>query len=221
MAFLKKHFSHQHPTFGKSGIDKKTEPFKKSVYYFWYEFLRRNEEYRECCQQGGIGDMYALYSDFGDVFESDFKTWWQENDRGARLFAEAPLPSVRQIKTIDDLEISDQILNVGLPLELPRKHLETALMKLLDKHHKGERGIRTNKHSTALYPVVGDFSRETLARCLRVYDLKLDFPEIKLWELALEICAGSSEDRHVARKKTKGGAASRMNRPGFAGGSTL
>ena len=210
MAFRKKHFSFQHPTFGRSAVEKKNEPYKKSVYYFWYEFLKRNEDYKECCRQGVAGDMAGLYADFGDIFEMDFKTWWQENDRGARLFAEALLPSVRQIKVPDDLVISDRVLTVSMPLELPRRFLEGELKKLLDKHHKGERGIRTNKDSTAMYPVDGDFNWSTLARCLRVYDLKLELPDMKLWELGIEVDSGSADDRKTAPKKTKQGAASRM-----------
>ena len=216
MAFLKKHFSFQHPTFGRSKSDKHSEPYKRSVYYFWYEFLKRNDDYKECCRQGGLGEMAGLYADFGDVFEMDFKTWWQENDRGARLFAEAPLPSVRQIKSPDDLQISGRMLNVCLPLELPRRFLEDELKKLLDKHHKGERGVRTNKDSTALYPVDGDFNRATLSRCLKVYDMRQQFPEMKLWQLAVEVGSGSSSDRETAFKKTKHGAASRMVLSNFA-----
>ena len=210
MVFIRKHFANTRPTFGRSAVAKQEHKYKKTVYYFWYEFLKRNEDYKECCRQGGAGDIAGLYADFGDVFEVDFKTWWQENDRGARLFAEAPLPSVRQIKQADDLEISDRLLNVSLPLELPRRFLEGELKKLLDKHHKGERGIRTNRDSTAMYPVDGDFNWSTLARCLRVYDLKLELPDMKLWELAVEVDSGSADDRKTAPKKTKQGAASRM-----------
>lgn len=202
MAFKKLHFAKKHPAFGRSASEKKNEPYKNSVYYFWYEFLRRNEDYKECCRQGGSGGMARLYADFGDVFAMDFKTWWQANDRGARLFAEAPLPSVRQIKKADDLEISDRLLNVSLPLALPRRFLETELKKLLDKHHKGERGVRTNKDSTAKYPVDGDFNRNTLAKCLMVYDLRLAKPELKLWQLAVEAKLGSAEDRRLAQKRT-------------------
>jgi hypothetical protein len=210
MAFNKRHFSFSHPTFGRSVSDKKTQPFKNSVYYFWYEFLKRSKDYRECCQKCGSGEMAGLYSDFGDVFELDFKTWWQENDRGVYLFAEEPLPSVRQIKDVDDLETSDRFLNVSLPLELPRRFLEGALKKLLDDHHKGERGIRTNKDSTAKYPVVGDFNRNTLAKCLMVYDLKLQNPDMTLWQLAVQAKLGSPEDRKEAVKKTKTAAGTRM-----------
>ena len=155
--------------------------------------------------------MAGLYADFGDVFELDFKTWWQDNDRGARLFAEAPLPSVRQIKQADDLQIADRMLNVSLPLELPRRFLETELKKLLDKHHKGERGVRTNKDSTARYPVDGDFNKKTLAKCLMVHDLRLEKPELTLWQLAVEAKLGSAEDRKLAEKGKHDSVVSKQN----------
>ena len=135
--------------------------------------------------------MSELYADFGDVFSLDFKSWWQENDRGVNLFAEEHLPMFKQIKSQDDLRIADDILNISLPLVLPRRFLEKEIKKLLDAHHKGERGIRTNKNSTAKYPVVGHFDLDNLSKCLTVYDLKQSRPELKLWQLCQEAKVGS------------------------------
>ena len=43
------------------------EPWQCSVYYFWWEYLRRNIGYKRCCEQGGKGKYALLYSDFGNV----------------------------------------------------------------------------------------------------------------------------------------------------------
>jgi hypothetical protein len=47
-----------------------------SVYYFWWEYLRRHEGYRETCQHDGEGEHAELYKWFGDVHEGDFHDWW-------------------------------------------------------------------------------------------------------------------------------------------------
>jgi hypothetical protein len=198
MAFKKAHFAFTHPTFGKTEVVKKSEPFKNTVYYYWYEFLKRNNEYRDCCIQGGSGAMAGLYEDFGNVLELDFKTWWQENDRGARLFAEAPIGSVRQIRTAEDLDVSDGMLNVCLPLELPRRFLEKELRKLLDDYHNGARGVRTNKASTAKYPLDGHFDLDNLSKCLSLLDLKASQPALTLWQLAVKARIGKAEHRDQA-----------------------
>jgi hypothetical protein len=74
----------------------RTDKFRRSVYYYWWAFLRLNEDYIETCNANGQGLHAELYRDFGDVrdgvrptYNNDgdhFKAWWVE--RGAFLFAE-------------------------------------------------------------------------------------------------------------------------------------
>ena len=52
------------------------EGWKCSVYYYWWEYLRRHEGYRVTCERGGKGPYTALYKSFGNVHEGDFHTWW-------------------------------------------------------------------------------------------------------------------------------------------------
>ena len=68
------------------GIEK-----EKSLYYYWFQCLRRSKKYRKACANNGKG-MKSLYNDFGDVFSIGFWDWWFECDkhgteRGLRLFA--------------------------------------------------------------------------------------------------------------------------------------
>lgn len=58
-----------------------------SVYYFWWEFLRRSQRYRKCCDEGGKGRLSGLYRDFGDVRDPKFDRWWHAH---AHIFAEPP-----------------------------------------------------------------------------------------------------------------------------------
>jgi hypothetical protein len=60
--------------------------WESSVFYYWWLFLRENEEYRLACENGGIGPKAELFRDFGDVYAKDFPTWWKK--RGRDLFRE-------------------------------------------------------------------------------------------------------------------------------------
>ena len=60
-------------------------PYKASIYYWWWAFLKRNIDYAKTCKQLGRGKSAELYKDFGNIFKSDFLTWWRSH-KG--LFAE-------------------------------------------------------------------------------------------------------------------------------------
>lgn len=47
-----------------------------SVYYFWYEYLRRHAGYFATCQNNGVGDYAEQFAVFGNVHELDFADWW-------------------------------------------------------------------------------------------------------------------------------------------------
>ena len=66
---------------------------RASVYFYWWAFLRLNEEYIDCCKRGGTGKMAKLYRDFGDIRDGtrkstdpksragqvdEFREWWIE-----------------------------------------------------------------------------------------------------------------------------------------------
>ncbi len=184
MAFIKRHFAYENPRFGRSKKEKSLEPYKNSVYYYWWEFLRRSDTYKKCCKSQGRGFLKSLYADFGDVFEVDFKTWWQTNDRGAHLFAEQLSLEFKVIKQSESLIDSDELLYVQVPLNLPKRYLMREFQNVLNKNHKGGRGIRTNKISTAKYAVSGHVDIDALDKCLRVYDMRKQYPKMPLWEVA-------------------------------------
>jgi hypothetical protein len=57
-----------------------------SVYYWWWQYLKRNVDYIQTCNEGGSGPCSKLYLDFGDVRGDHFATWWRA--KGKYLFAE-------------------------------------------------------------------------------------------------------------------------------------
>jgi hypothetical protein len=183
MTYTALKFAYKHPTFGRSKVEKTKERYKNSVYYLWWEFLRRSTAYKKCCASGGKGKMKNTYQDFGDVFTTDFKTWWQTNERGANLFAEQLPPKMIVIDEMPDASISGQVLVLQVPLKLPKRLLMAEFQKLLNVHHSGKRGRRNNVSSSARYPVTGHIDTDALQKCLRVYDMKVANPKMRLWQV--------------------------------------
>ena len=110
MNYKSRKFAYKHPTFGRSKVAKSREPFKNSVYYYWWEFLKRNDAYMKCCLNKGDGKLNSLYQDFGDVFNADFKTWWNGENRGVTLFAEELLPEFAFIQDSGQITSDKNIL---------------------------------------------------------------------------------------------------------------
>lgn len=92
------HFHYRHPLWGRGdwlNEPHKIKPTKNGVrwdhtsYYIWFMCLLRSTEYKIYCQTGR-GPYSKTFDDFGDVFayENDFKRWFNEGERGVRLFAE-------------------------------------------------------------------------------------------------------------------------------------
>ena len=94
---MPRRFLAPYPIFGTKNKRLPTGYQKRSPYYWWWQFLRRNQEYLECCERGGKGKHAQLYKDFGDVRDDDFHKWWTKDERGPNLFAEAsrPIPQIQ------------------------------------------------------------------------------------------------------------------------------
>ena len=155
------------------------EPWQCNVYYFWWEFLRRHEGYKDCCERGGKGKYRKLYADFGNIHKhDDFWKWWSEKveddvwktpTRGERLFAE---PAGRQIEITNRVfNTRSDTLTVTIPLEIRTPHLIQQLRKLLDERQEQVNEVR--RTSRALYPVATSTPKlRALYYALRVYDVE-------------------------------------------------
>lgn len=86
--------------------------------------MKRNDQYRETCQNNGLGPCGDLYKDFGDIFEVEFGVWWFRN--GTDLFAEPD--SSYEFKTVteplkEDVFKDKDVLILQVPLDQPLKSL--------------------------------------------------------------------------------------------------
>lgn len=168
-------FKGKHPTWGRGKKASPTGTQAESHYFYWWEFLRRNEDYRVCCRAGGQGELARLYEDFGDVLNDTFKDWWLK--RGYRLFAEERKPV--KLEELDDPGQWDpgwskeHAMVVVVPLDIPKRYLQGFFARLLKQRHGGKRGrkaMSTKGGSTAKYPFHRNVSVETLSKQLAVYD---------------------------------------------------
>lgn len=193
---LQRHFTFRHPLF-KRQQSVSGEWWENSVYYFWWEFLRRHNGYEKTCKSGGKGKYAKLYADFGNVHGVTFKEWWTKGGRGARLFSEPPLPNSIMVAKPTDIDAlseswkSGAVLVVAIPLALRKRFILRKFGALLAKHHTRRRGQRTFRDSQALYPIAAQFSRHSLKKVLDAYDLHQKAPDLTQWEIAQKLALGT------------------------------
>ncbi len=182
------------------------EEWKSSVYYYWWEYLRRHEGYKASCENDGQGEYAELYADFGNIHATDFVTWW--HGVGRALFVEPTSEfQVREVISEDDEQDYDDarfiILEVPLNRNLPRllKQFETIV-----KRRQNERGISfATVRSNAEYPVHTKPVISTLRKELEVWDMQKAYPDMKLWEIGKQVKGiNEGNPRREAEKKGEG-----------------
>lgn len=194
VAMAQRHFKHPHPTFGRRLNPKDEKAWQKSVYFWWWQCLRRNDAYLKTCAKNGAGKLAALYRDFGDVREDDFKAWWGGN-RGAELFAEPVTPNfIKELRTADEWDpnwTSQNVIVIAIPLKFPKRNLQKALNQLIRSRHTGKRGRPYQAISEARYQVKGNFNLPAIERAVEVYDCWCAARKQKarkpLWQIGLEL----------------------------------
>ena len=157
--------------------------WKCSVYYYWWEYLRRHEGYRQCCARGGKGEYAKLYAGFGNIHaHDDFWQWWSK-EAHSELFCE---PTARQIRVLDENSgfeptLSNDTLVLELPLEVRSAYLIARIRTVLKQHDT--RAKAAKRISRALYPVATKPVLTSLHQHLTVYDAYIANPKLKLYEL--------------------------------------
>jgi hypothetical protein len=165
--------------------------WKCSVYYYWWEYLRRHEGYRQCCANGGKGKYAKLYADFGDIHaHDDFWLWWSKEGH-SELFCE---PTAREIKVFGEKSrfeptVSDDTLVLELPLEVRSAYLIARIRTVLKQNEAKAKAAK--RISRARYPVATKPVLTSLHQHLTVWDARKAHPKLKLYEL-YDIVAGTA-----------------------------
>ena len=205
-----RHFSSPHPLW-RAKATKTGIWWEESAYYFWWLFLRENEGYRKACKKGGGGKFAKLYADFGDVFATDFKTWFTRNNRGQHLFAEPAVPSIVPLTRADLAQLPDQfeesLILLAIDRSLPIRSVMNKVRAAFKRSGLGrKRGQRTLGQSRALYPLVTTLRTDTLKKTYDLYRFYKEHPETKLWELGNRFRVSGSfspEELIEARKRRR------------------
>lgn len=172
-----------------------------SIYFWWFQYLRANDAYRECCMTTK-GPHRWLLTRMGNVHELSFESWWAAKHE---LFV---LPHF----TVRDISVNERV-GPGQP-GLDVKKTLAAAHEVISAFDHGWRLIEINAYAPE-ERLVEDFTeivrklrreypsghvevefplsvrdsaslRTRLARCLRVWELAkgTDLPLWKLWSLA-------------------------------------
>ena len=168
-----------HPLIGTKHKPSQPRQRERSVYYWWWAYLKRNTEYLACCDAGGTGPLSKLYADFGDVRDDDFRAWWGGKQQlGPYLFGERPsdffikkIGSGAEYDPAWDNDESTMVIAVNLAIG--RRKLQQTFARLLMREHTGRRGrpaMGTVK-STARYPLHRNFAVHNLKIMLAAYDV--------------------------------------------------
>jgi len=172
---MKQSFLAIYPLLGTKHKPSPQRSLERSVFYWWWAYLKRNTEYLQCCADEGVGRLAKLYEDFGDVRGDDFRAWWGGSlKRGAKLFGERLDLSVKKIDAPSDWDNTwgSNVLVVAVNKDLGRRDLQRFFADLLAKEHQGKRGRKAMGKVTtsAKYPLHRNFSVYNLKRMLMVYD---------------------------------------------------
>ena len=157
-------------------------PTTDSIYYLWFEYLKRSDKYKKACANNGKG-MKKLYNDFGDVFAYEgvdgFWIWW--NERGQHIFGSTKKGDIVEFASADEVVGYDDYKLIAIPTNLNSTTLKKRLSKLVDGI-KNE--LKPTAQHTTKYPIAqSKVDVESLRSCLMAYDLKqqgLDVLEIGL-----------------------------------------
>lgn len=152
--------------------------YMRSVYYYWWAYLRENEEYHAQYDATIGSSLNDLYHDFGDVRGEEFWTWWC--DRGFLLFHEND-GMVELTPSPTSGETSDRHALLRIPLTLDVDTALAQVRQLLQGRRREMEG--SSRSSTARYPVVGTPVLPALHKTLMVLRAKRAHPESLNYEV--------------------------------------
>ena len=108
---------------------KNVKPHQRSVYYFWWLFLKEHDVYMKTCAANGDGECAQIYADFGDIRDDDFMAWWKRI--GRYLFCE-PQDDPVHVYPSPEFDLGDQNrIVVSLPVDRDVNDMLAELKQLL------------------------------------------------------------------------------------------
>lgn len=161
--------------------------FERSVYFYWWSYLRENEAYIACCNAEGAGPMSELYADFGDVRGDSFMDWWKG---GARLlFCEPPEAEIVSYSSLPREPIDEDRVLLSIPVTGDIDRTMAELRKMLQGAFAAVRRQRQRdstafeSFSRAQYPVFTKPVLTALHERLVAHRARKEHPNASLYEI--------------------------------------
>ena len=186
---------------GKTSV--KGVPTTDSIYYLWFEYLKRSEKYKTACANNGKG-MAKLYKDFGNVFEYEgvegFWSWW--NERGQYLFGIEATQEIVEFDSADEVVGYEDYKLIAIPKNITATTIKKRLNKLVDDM-KSE--LKPTAEQTAKYSIFQTkVDVESLKSCLMAYDLKQKGTDVLEIGLAVRYIKGAKAKYLIEDGRKKG-----------------
>lgn len=197
------YFRHAPPTTAlDSASDSRplSPPFKDaprymcSMYYFWWAFLRENEDYIACCGNGGDGPLADLYRDFGDLRRDNFMDWWI--DGGRLLFCEPLEDAATLLHDIPRSHDSETRVLISVPKDGDLDRITAEIRTAMGEYRQRYRPANDLRESRAKYPILATAKLQSLYRQLRVYQLKKADPGIGNKAIADDLKIGDTAESY-------------------------
>lgn len=168
--------------------EEKTQRARNGWWFWWYEALRANNEYKYCCEHLGRGPLAATYVDFGDVFNLDFDRWWSRH--GQKIFTEKiPFKKVMVIKNPRDYShvwTEKETLTLSIPLNITRKSVMRQIGREIKKAYEN-RVIDPIKESSAIRKIVKTkIKPSTVELLLKILKIREENPTFTLYQIGLK-----------------------------------
>ena len=161
--------------------------YERSVYFYWWAYLRESEAYIACCDAGGEGAMSKLYADFGDVRGESFMDWWKG---GARLlFCEPPEAEIISYPALPKEPVGEDRVLLSVPVTGDINRTMAELRKTLHKafalarRQRQRCDVASGLFSRAAYPVFTKPVLTALHERLITLRARKENPSASLYEI--------------------------------------
>lgn len=165
----------RYPLFGRGVYSDASPPISvvNSPFYWWFRFLQLNDDYAKAVAGKRSKVSRTLVKDFGDVRNTDFKTWWYAH---TDLFAEPESDYKMIVATnADALAMfgDDKAVNIVVPLTWTNVGIKRRFAQIIDKLvPKTQKGVQAHKTSEAKYKLGRKWSHVGFKHAYDIYTAK-------------------------------------------------
>ena len=169
----------------RTPIEEELRQARESQAYWWFKCLEASDDYRNCCDLLGYGELGETYSKFGNIFNyPHFDSWWLK--QGRFLFIQQKPKKVKAFDSETARRSDTDKLILEIPLTLRKQTVMRQIGKELKKAYEG-REIDIQKNSSAEVKFEKSKIRMTTVELLlKIYRLRKKHSDLSLNELGIK-----------------------------------